>query len=245
MAVKKIQVPKGRSTFHLGFFQLLTSMFACWITFFPEVFRVVPPYDLPMRTCGIWILKVKKVNNSSEVKATKKKVNLSLFSLVCSVFGLVSSYSSRWWQLKYFLVSPLPGKIVQFDEHIFQLGWFNHQLVTVIYNHPSIPLFFCRKFSIPHFSGQVVWLELRDDWRRHAELYATWFFENPWLLRRMVCVLWYLFFGDCPLPSQNGCLGQVLGGIAKNHPKVNTEKLDPAQDASLCHLDGWMDGYFG
>ena len=28
---------------------------------------------------------------------------------------------------KHFLFSPLPGKMIQFDEHIFQLGW-NHQL---------------------------------------------------------------------------------------------------------------------
>ena len=27
----------------------------------------------------------------------------------------------------YFLFSPLPGEMIQFDEHIFQMGWFNHQ----------------------------------------------------------------------------------------------------------------------
>ena len=31
--------------------------------------------------------------------------------------------------LKHFLFSLLPGEMVQFDEHIFQMGWFNHQLV--------------------------------------------------------------------------------------------------------------------
>ena len=30
---------------------------------------------------------------------------------------------------KYFLFSSLPGEDSQFDEHIFQMGWFNHQLV--------------------------------------------------------------------------------------------------------------------
>ena len=30
---------------------------------------------------------------------------------------------------KYFLFSPLPGEDFQFDEHIFQMGWFNHQRV--------------------------------------------------------------------------------------------------------------------
>ena len=29
---------------------------------------------------------------------------------------------------KHFLFSPLPGEMIQFDEHIFQMGWFNHQL---------------------------------------------------------------------------------------------------------------------
>ena len=27
-----------------------------------------------------------------------------------------------------FLFSPLPGEMIQFDEHFFQMGWFNHQL---------------------------------------------------------------------------------------------------------------------
>ena len=30
----------------------------------------------------------------------------------------------------YFVFSSLPGEMIQFDEHIFQMGWFNHQLVT-------------------------------------------------------------------------------------------------------------------
>ena len=32
---------------------------------------------------------------------------------------------SSWW---FQLFSPLAGEMIQFDEHIFQLGWFNHQL---------------------------------------------------------------------------------------------------------------------
>ena len=38
--------------------------------------------------------------------------------------------SSGLWQLKHFLFSPRTlGEMIQFDEHIFQRGWFNHQLV--------------------------------------------------------------------------------------------------------------------
>ena len=33
---------------------------------------------------------------------------------------------------KYLLFSPLFGEGFQFDEHIFQMGWFNHQLEKVL-----------------------------------------------------------------------------------------------------------------
>ena len=32
---------------------------------------------------------------------------------------------------KYFLFPPLLGEGFQFDDHIFQMGWFNHQLVRL------------------------------------------------------------------------------------------------------------------
>ena len=38
---------------------------------------------------------------------------------------------SRWWQLKLcFIFTPIPGEMIQFDEHMFQIGW-NHQLDVV------------------------------------------------------------------------------------------------------------------
>ena len=44
--------------------------------------------------------------------------------------GLVSYFITKktlGGGFKYFLVSPVPGEMIQFDEHIFQMGWFNHQ----------------------------------------------------------------------------------------------------------------------
>ena len=43
---------------------------------------------------------------------------------------LKKKHITRWWQLKYVLFSPrsLLGEMIQFDEHIFQMGWFNHHL---------------------------------------------------------------------------------------------------------------------
>ena len=35
---------------------------------------------------------------------------------------------------KDFLFSPLPGEMIPFDAHIFQMGWFNHQLVGMIFS---------------------------------------------------------------------------------------------------------------
>ena len=43
----------------------------------------------------------------------------------------VCLYTSLAGGFKYFLFSSLPGEMIQFDDHIFQLGWFNHQLVHV------------------------------------------------------------------------------------------------------------------
>ena len=39
-------------------------------------------------------------------------------------------YELKGGGFRYLLFSTLPGEMIQFDEHIFQMGWFNHQLVT-------------------------------------------------------------------------------------------------------------------
>ena len=35
---------------------------------------------------------------------------------------------TRWWFQIFFIFTPIPGEMIQFDEHIFQMGWFNHHL---------------------------------------------------------------------------------------------------------------------
>ena len=49
-------------------------------------------------------------------------------------FPGVGSFDFKWYILlgdgfKYVLFLLLPGEMIQLDEHIFQMGWFNHQLV--------------------------------------------------------------------------------------------------------------------
>ena len=34
-----------------------------------------------------------------------------------------------------FIFTPNPGEMIQFDEHIFQMGWFNHQLAKYFRIH--------------------------------------------------------------------------------------------------------------
>ena len=41
-----------------------------------------------------------------------------------------SEYLNLGGGFKYFLCSSLFGERIQFDEHIFQMGWFNHHLVN-------------------------------------------------------------------------------------------------------------------
>ena len=61
---------------------------------------------------------------------------------------------SGWWFRIFFIFTPKIGERIQFDEHIFQRGWFNHQ--QVLYAFMKIPgifgIFGWYKFcmGIPH-----------------------------------------------------------------------------------------------
>ena len=55
----------------------------------------------------------------------------------------------------YFLFSALPAEMIQIDEHIFQMGWFNHQAVIAVGG-----FFFCQK----HLTFDA-WLAYPDLWR--------------------------------------------------------------------------------
>ena len=54
---------------------------------------------------------------------------------------------SRWW-FQIFLFSPPSREMIQFDEHIFQMGW-NHQLPTTCRNYSPI---FKLKKTLGYFS---------------------------------------------------------------------------------------------
>ena len=37
--------------------------------------------------------------------------------------------ATGWWFHRFLMLTPNPGEMIQFDEHIFPMGWFNHQPV--------------------------------------------------------------------------------------------------------------------
>ena len=49
------------------------------------------------------------------------------------------------------------GEMMKFDEHIFQMGWFNHQLVKSWYSLRAIPQVWCL-FIACVFFGVVFWI---------------------------------------------------------------------------------------
>ena len=63
-------------------------------------------------------------------------VIVALFFYFSFFFGcrqfLRSLKPARWWFELFLIFTPYPGEMmnfIHFDEHIFQMGWFNHQLV--------------------------------------------------------------------------------------------------------------------
>ena len=53
----------------------------------------------------------------------------------------------------FFEFSSLPGEMIQFDEHVFQMGWFNHQLGSY-FSGEAIPMGFC-SWIIAQIEGAV------------------------------------------------------------------------------------------
>ena len=73
--------------------------------------------------------KYEKIWRVAKTLRSKWVNNLLIFmeGIVFLTFTIHSRQKSKWWQPKYFLFSSLPGEMIQFDDHIFQRGWFNHQ----------------------------------------------------------------------------------------------------------------------
>ena len=89
---------------------------------------------------------------------------------------------TRWWQLKYFLFSSLPGEMIQFEKHIFQGGWFNHQLGVYLPFKTGPTFFFV---NIPIY-GSV------NDGGRYR-----WAKSNNFLMVIYIYIAWKIWTATC------------------------------------------------
>ena len=73
------------------------------------------------------------------------------------IFGNFWCHSKLGGGLKHFLFSPLFGEDFQFDEHIFQMGWFNHQPenVCTFFFGPAASNFFTCRFLVDESWGLI------------------------------------------------------------------------------------------
>ena len=78
-----------------------------------------------------WIWPWKHVAQSCSVHGERKDAAAAKLrgrgAVVFKVMIWRWSYNKLGSGFKDFLFLPLPGEMIQFDKHIFQMGWFNHQ----------------------------------------------------------------------------------------------------------------------
>ncbi len=80
---------------------------------------------------------------------------------------------------KHLLFSPLPGKMIQFDEHIFQGGW-NHQLDMAVHFHLQFPDFVTQEDHFNHFMRLECWSICCQDLPDWIKVPFRWNRENSW-----------------------------------------------------------------
>ena len=96
-------------------------------------------YDWMPRVCHSYLTKACSFQRFCSVVATGQ--NIAIFvvrsrwkaQVGARVFFLRAQNSTRWWSqtLLEFLTSKF-GEMIQFDDDIFQMGWFNDKLVKII-----------------------------------------------------------------------------------------------------------------
>ena len=88
--------------------------------------------------------------NPNRSRKIKWKVYWMFYMFYCHLdsypLDLVALYVSFswWWFQIFFMFTPKMREMIQFDERIFQMGWFNHQLVywlftSMVYKHKHQP----------------------------------------------------------------------------------------------------------
>ena len=80
---------------------------------------------------------------------------------------------TRWWFQRFYIFTPKIWEMIQFDEHIFQMGWFNHQLdilplppKPVKYQSQVVSLCFIRSLKL----SVSLPLKIDSDWALQKEI---------------------------------------------------------------------------
>ena len=92
-----------------------------------------------------------------KTKMTVKKT--TIWTCISYYFNGDFPMSSRWWFQIFFIFTPKIGEIIQFDEHIFQMGWFNHHLVLVF----SGVVVFCPSFKLSRMALFMIKVSIAQD----------------------------------------------------------------------------------
>ena len=96
-------------------------------------------------------------------KMETKQQHLSRWWLILDVTnGMKTCIRTTSWFQRFFIFIPILGEMIQYDEHMVQMGWFNHQLET------SCPFF---ERDVFLFGEEVFWwfLILSSFWFENSE----------------------------------------------------------------------------
>ena len=101
---------------------------------------------IPWNTCQLLYCRV------ATTQTPQKNPKLATFLMITPLTG--------WWFQLFFIFTPSPGEMIHFDEHIFQMGWFKHQLVDFwwLKNHFFVHLW--RGGQLPHSNLIILWSPL-------------------------------------------------------------------------------------
>ena len=95
---------------------------------------------------------------------------------------------------------PIPGEMIQFDEHIFQMGWFNHQLVYIV----TSPTEEGRKkwLALQHFRNQNISSPEAGSWENKSLLVRPWNSKRYFKFCLFLCQKYtFMYISYCEMPN--------------------------------------------
>ena len=118
-----------------------------------------------------------------------------------------------WWFQRFFIFTPIPGKKIQFDEHIFQMGRSHHHQLEKYATCCAIP------HKLPHFPN---FYQISKFWRRqlrdeHVDIKGCFFW--CFFFKKVAVKLQKVKFlrsEHLPVISIPCVLGGVITGFAMN-----------------------------